>query len=411
MIEVLILVSALFALVPAAIYFANAFEFRVPSATTDHFAISVLIPARNEEMSIAACVESLLSSLQVELEVIVLDDASTDRTAEIARGIVTRDSRVRLEKAPPLPEGWSGKQHACFSLSKLATKPLLCYLDADVRLTPDALCRMATFQQQSGAALVSGFPRQETGTILERLLIPLIHFVLLSYLPLRVMRGTSNSRFGAGCGQLFVTTREAYERVGGHEAVKASFHDGVKLPRAYREHGLRTDICDATPLATCRMYRSGHEVWNGLAKNAREGLGGPVGLWVWTAILLIGQVMPFLLYCEVVDKFFWTDFNRFYFGIDVWKSWQFCIAAVLPPFVCTSILAVRLHAAWRFRQSFLSAFLHPLGILLLLGVQWYAAIRTWIGQPIGWKGRTQPDTAPYTIVTVTTPARREEFQS
>src|SRR5205823_7158925 len=123
--------------------------------------------------SIAACVESVLASAGVEVEVVVLDDHSDDRTGDVVREIAAKDPRVRLETAPPLPAGWCGKQHACFALSKLARYPTLTFLDADVRLSPDALARMAAFLHQRKAGLVSGFPRQQTGTLLEKLVIPL----------------------------------------------------------------------------------------------------------------------------------------------------------------------------------------------------------------------------------------------
>ena len=86
------------------------------------------------------------------------------------------------------------------------------------------------------------------------------------------MRSSLQPGLGVGCGQWFMTSRDAYEKVGGHAAVKASLHDGIKLPRAYRAAGMMTDVCDATDLAVCRMYRSAGQVWNGLAKNAREGM-------------------------------------------------------------------------------------------------------------------------------------------
>ncbi|MFO0822057.1 MAG: glycosyltransferase [Gemmataceae bacterium] len=242
-----------------------------------------------------------------------------------------------------------------------ATK-VFTFLDADVRLEPDALARMALFLQRSESALVSGFPRQETGTLLEKLLIPLINWLLLCWLPLWGMRHFRWSAFGAGCGQWFMTYRDAYEKVGGHSAVKASLHDGLTLPRAYRRAGFFTDVCDATNLATCRMYRSASAVWNGLAKNAREGLASTGQILFWTVVLLCGQVLPLVLPAiepELVVML----------GL-VW----------LPAF----------HAAWRFRQSRVSAILHPLGIVLLLGVQWYAVSRAVIGKPVGWKGRSHP---------------------
>lgn len=360
---VLFTVTLVLSLVPAVLFWHNATRFyRPPPDPPGPLpAVSVLIPARNEEAVIAAAVESALASRGVELEVIVLDDHSTDRTAAIVREIAGKDGRARVESAPALPPGWCGKQHACFALSKLANHPLLCFLDADVRLAPDGLARLAAFWQLSGADLVSGIPRQETGTFLEKLVLPLIHFLLLGFLPMGMMRASRHPGFGAGCGQLFLTHRPAYDAVGGHEAVKGSLHDGITLPRAYRRAGRMTDLCDATDLAVCRMYRSAAQVWFGLAKNAREGLAAAVV--PWTLILVGGQVLPFALV--------------------PWLGWP----ALLPVALA---YGPRFHAAWRFRQSWLGAALHPLGILTLLAIQWYAVVCGWLGRPVGWKGRPHP---------------------
>jgi hypothetical protein len=365
------------AAVPALLYLWNSFLFREPPAinpTAPLPPISVLIPARNEELGIEACVRSVLASRHVELEVIVLDDASTDRTAEIVRSVAAEDARVRLEEAPPLPEGWCGKQHACFMLSKLARFDTLTFLDADVRLEPDALARMALFPKESGADLVSGFPRQETGTLLEKLLIPLINWLLLCFLPLWGMRHFRWSAFGAGCGQWFTTTRVAYERVGGHAAVKSSLHDGLTLPRAYRRAGFWTDVCDATNLATCRMYRSARGVWFGLAKNAREGMAATSQIWFWTAVLLCGQVLPYALL--VLGAMLW-QMSVVWYGL----------------LAITTSVVVRAGMAARFRQSAVGELLHPVAIVLLLAVQWYAIFRAAIGKPVGWKGREAPQQA------------------
>ncbi|HET6576083.1 MAG TPA: glycosyltransferase family 2 protein, partial [Fimbriiglobus sp.] len=146
------LIALALAALPALFFLRNAQLFRPPPAIQPGPPprVSVLIPARNEEQSIGPSVESVLESIGVELEVIVLDDHSEDRTAEIVRAIAARDSRVRLETAPSLPDGWCGKQWACYTLSKLARYPVLTFLDADVRLTPLALARMHGFLRSSG---------------------------------------------------------------------------------------------------------------------------------------------------------------------------------------------------------------------------------------------------------------------
>lgn len=370
---ILATLALFFAAVPALLYRSNTRWYRPPELPQGPLPpVSVLIPARNEERSIAAAVESVLASEGVDLEVIVLDDHSTDATAAIVRDIQLRDPRVRLESAPELPSGWSGKQHACYSLAQLARHDVFVFLDADVRLSCDAIARMVDFLQQSKAPLVSGFPRQETVTPLEWLILPLIHFLLLGFLPIARMRRSTRPDFAAGCGQLFVAQRAAYEKVGGHSAVRTSFHDGITLPRAYRAAGFATDICDATDLATCRMYRSAGEVWNGLAKNAREGLGAPALLLPSTLMLFCGQVLPFVLLgyglLETLEPGQWALVT---------------LAAVLAWYP-------RWDAVFRFRQSLGGALLHPLGVLLLLAIQWYANVRAWLGKPVGWKGRPRP---------------------
>lgn len=368
---VLAAVALALAALPALMLLANLRLYRkpaLPAAGEAVPSVSVLIPARNEERSIVAAVEAALASVGVELEVVVLDDHSEDRTAELVRSLAERDPRVRLETAPPLPAGWCGKQHACFALSKLARRPLLVFLDADVRLAPDGLARLAAFQRASGADLVSGVPRQETGTLLEMLVIPLIHFLLLGFLPLARMRRYADPSYAAGCGQLFLTPADAYRAVGGHEVIRTTLHDGIKLPRAYRSVGKMTDLCDATDLATCRMYRGAGEVWRGLAKNATEGLASPRMIVPATVLLAGGQVLPFvLLACSAV--------------LSPWAIGLAGAAAVL------SYLPRAAGVVW-FRQSVLGAVLHPVGVLALLAIQWYALGREVLGRPATWKGRS-----------------------
>lgn len=366
--------TCLLALFPALVYARNRPLYGAPppldtgqAATLP--AISVLIPARNEAQGIAACVAAALASRGVRLEVLVLDDHSTDATATIVTTMAAHEPRLRLLTAPPLPPGWCGKQHSCAVLAQHARSPLLVFLDADVRLQPTALARLAAFLDASGTALVSGLPRQATGTWLERLVIPLMHVILLEFLPLWRMRQSRHPAYGSGCGQLFMARREAYEQVGGHTAIQASLHDGITLPRAFRHAGFHTDLCDATALATCRMYRSAAALWHGLAKNAREGLAAPAMLVPATVVLLGGQVGPVLCL--------------------LWGLWQGGTALALGGALLGTgaIYWPRLDMRQRFRQSWLGVLGHPGGVLVLLAIQWYAWGRAWVGRPVAWKGR------------------------
>lgn len=378
MMMILASLSLLLSLLPAAMIAVNLRHFRRAPHTdqllsTKPPAVSVLIPARNEEASIDTCLRCVLASTDVELEVIVLDDRSTDRTAQIVRELAASDPRVRLQEAPPLPAGWCGKQHACHVLSKLASHDRLVWIDADVCLTADALARTAAFMQQSGTQLVSGFPRQETRTFAEVMIIPLIHLVLLGYLPLPRMRQDKSPSLAAGCGQLFMADRAAYEHVGGHQVIRTSLHDGVTLPRAFRKHQYMTDLFDAHDIARCRMYDSLPAVWNGFAKNATEGMAGPLSIWIWTLLLAGGHVLPWLLLPACL---FMTAT-----GVSTW-AWVMVLLS------CSLSLASSLMIARRFEQPTLAWLLRPLAVVMMLAIQWYALARQCIGRPVAWRGRS-----------------------
>jgi len=354
--------SLFLAAVPLVLGLMNLALYRRPERAAGRPVVSVLIPARNEEANIAEACASVLANEGVDLELVVLDDHSTDLTGAILRGI--GDKRLRTAQAPPLPPGWSGKQHACAYLATLARHELMVFMDADVRLAPDALSRITGFMQRHDVGLASGFPHQRTDTWGERLLLPLIHFLLLGFLPMALMRRLSAPSLGAACGQLIAVRRDDYRRAGGHAAIRSSLHDGVTLPRAFRCAGSMTGLFDADRLAVCRMYGSAREVWDGLSKNATEGMARPIGLPVWTGMLGGGQVLPIplLLLAPSVPA----------------------VLAVL------ASMGLRLVIAWRFRQSWASALLHPVGIAVLLALQWVALLRAARGRPTQWRGRAYP---------------------
>ncbi len=340
----------------------NLHLYRAPAPATGRPGVSVLIPARNEEANIGAACAAVLASDGVDLELAVLDDASTDRTSAILAAI--GDPRLRVATAPPLPPGWSGKQHACHVLSGLARHELMVFVDADVRLAPDALSRMAGTMQRHGAGLASGFPAQVTVTWSEQLLIPLIHFLLLGFLPIAAMLRLPAVGLGAGCGQLFIVRRDAYIRAGGHAAIKASLHDGLTLPRAFRRAGSMTRLFDASGFAQCRMYANAAQVWEGLCKNATEGMAKPRALPVWTVILGGGQILPAVLMLLA-------------------PGWTAALALL-------ASVGFRLLLAARFHQPWIAAVLHPLGVAALLAVQWWSLIRAARGRPATWRGRAYP---------------------
>jgi hypothetical protein len=369
--SVLAIIACVFSAIPAALTWQNLKIFCTSPQAECSEPVSVLVPARNEEQVLDGFIRNILASRGVQLELVVLDDASTDSTAQRVSQWSDRDPRVRLVHGKKLPQGWCGKQHACYQLAESARFDTLLFLDADVTVQPDAIARSVAFLNRSKVDLGSGFPHQETPTVAGWLLLPLIHFILLGYLPLSRSRLSNDPSLAAGCGQLFVTTRSAYDKAGGHAAIKSSLHDGIMLPRAFRKAGLQTDIFDASTIASCRMYETNRDVLQGITKNATEGIGAPRTIVPFTILLGGGVVAPALLLICILS------------GIS--QSW-IAMTAIFPGLILSYF--PRLITLNRFKQSAGSVFFHPLAVGIFLAVQWFALGRRLLGIKTSWKGRS-----------------------
>jgi len=369
-IVVLAMLAGGLALLPAILTWKNLRLFQRSPDTHTSDPVSILVPVRNEATVLNSFIRNVLASQDVDFELVVLDDASTDSSARIVSEWTHRDPRVRLVHGKPLPSGWCGKQHACHQLAEAAHNNILVFIDADVTVQPDAIARSVAFLQDSKVDLASGFPHQETPTFLGWLLLPLIHFVLLGFLPLSRSRHSNNPSLAAGCGQLFLTTRDAYRRAGGHYAIKSSLHDGLMLPRLFRRAGLHTDIFDASDIASCRMYNTNQDVLQGLMKNATEGIGSPKTILPFTLLLGGGQIVPTMLLLS-----YWASTGQS--GMTSLVIISCFILSYCPRFLILP----------RFRQSVASALFHPLAVGVFLGIQWIALGRRALGFKASWKGR------------------------
>jgi isopentenyl-diphosphate delta-isomerase len=225
-------------------------------------------------------------------------------------------------------------------------------------------------------ALASTFPRQITASLGEWLVVPMIFFLLFSYLPMRRMRQTQMASASAGCGQFLLVRAAAYRASGGHTQFPATMHDGIELPRLIRRHGGRTDLFDGTDLLTVRMYRGFAETWRGFAKNAYEGLGS-VGLLVFLTLFhAVVYLLPWPLgvWAAVTGR---------------WRVATLCGLAIVIG------LAQRVWLNHRFRQPAWVALLHPIAIVLTAAVQWWSLFlfktgrRAWRGRSSGAAAREQ----------------------
>lgn len=366
---ILALAALMLAALPAVLAVINLRHLHPPRATplAPETLVSILIPARNEAGNIAGALDAATMSRGVTVEILVIDDGSTDETAPIVAAHAARDPRIRLLAAPPLPEGWTGKVHACQRLAEAARGSHLLFIDADVCLAPEAAAALAAHASATGSGLVSAVPRQLIGSFGEAVTVPMINFLLLGYLPIGLMRRRPHDPgLGAACGQMVLVERDAYFSAGGHAAIRGTLHDGIQLARSLRRAGVRTDLVAGATLATCRMYPGFAEAWAGFAKNAHEAMATPKALPVWTVLLFGGHVLPVVLVAAAALG---------------------AASVAIPLAALTLSIAARAAITLAAREPLATIPLHPVAVAVTLAIQCSALIRVRTGRTPSWKER------------------------
>ena len=348
----------------------NARLLRRPAAAAAAAAVepvSVLIPARDEQDRIGACVAAVLASQGCDVEVIVGNDSSGDDTAAVVARIAAVDGRVRLLCVTPPAQGWLGKPNACQQLADDATHDLLVFVDADVEVTPDGIARTVALLDDAAVDLVSPYPRQVAVTWSERLVQPLLQWSWLTFLPLRAAERLAAPTLVAANGQLLACRRPTYRAVGGHAAVAGDVLDDVALARAFKRAGFVATVADGTDIAVCRMYDSWSQVRDGYTKSlwatthTPPGAVGLAGALAWLYIL-----PPAALVSRLLRR------RR-----DV----------VVPALGYAAGVVGRVVAARRTGGSSADAVRHPLSVAMLLGLTARSHIARRRGR-LQWKGRS-----------------------
>ncbi len=251
--------------------------------------VSVLVPARNEEETIADCLHSLLAQDYPNLEIVVLDDGSTDATAEVVRAV--GGSRVRLLSGLPLPPGWTGKNWACHQLFQAAQGGLLCFVDADTTFAPGTISAAVSLQEEHEAGLVSLLPRAERGSVSGSVLLPMVPHAMFALFPMALVHRANRPGVALAFGPFLLVTRAAYAAAGGHAARSDSIVDDVELSRAVKAAGYPVRLANGSDLVETRWYRGVRPIWRGFSKNAYGGIG--YNPWMAGAVVLV--LMPVLL--------------------------------------------------------------------------------------------------------------------
>lgn len=260
--------------------------------------ISVLIPARNEEDNIYYIIEDLQNQLYKRIEIIVFDDNSTDKTAQIVSEKIKTDKRITLLQSNDLPNKWLGKNWACHNLAKNAKGDYFLFLDADVRLKQNAIEKTTKFIKKYRLSLMSVFPKQVMKTAGEKLTVPLMHYILLTLLPLILVRISPFKSHSAANGQFMFFQSTIYKKYLPHKLFKDEKVEDIKISRFYKAKKERIACIAGYEEITCRMYSGFKEAVDGFSKNIVMFFGNfyIVSFLFWL-ITTLGW-LPVLLYAK-----------------------------------------------------------------------------------------------------------------
>lgn len=251
--------------------------------------VSVLIPARNEQDDILNLLQSLQIQNYTNIEVIVLDDSSRDKTLQICQKFCATHNRFKVISGSVLPKNWMGKNYACHQLAQHAKGKYLLFLDADETVKNDLITNSINRMVIGKLALLSLFANQITLTLGEKLVVPLMHFLLLNLLPLRLVKLSANPAFAAASGQFMLFDTEIYKQQLWHQQVKNKVVEDIEIMKIVKQKGFKAETLLANRFLYCRMYKTYGQSLNGFSKNLLAGFGGSViGLVIYIFFLVAG---------------------------------------------------------------------------------------------------------------------------
>src|SRR5215470_5964801 len=346
MIWLFILFSPLPLILAVALWNAVAWPKFTAAARVRPGLVSVLIPARNEEANLAACLDSVLRQDATVGEALVYDDHSTDATPRILAAYVERDPRVRAVDSRPLPEGWCGKNFAC------------------ARLAEGAVARMVEEASKREVTLLSAWPSLTLVSFWEGALMPMLNFVVFSLFPAPLSLVRDDASLGLVHGACILVERAGYQAVGGHAAVRDEIFEDQRLAHLWRARGRRGLCLDGQGVVGVRMYSSLAGIWSGFQKNFFPAFRRESSFWGFLLLHATAFLAPFVMLV-------W---------IRAWPMWPILIAVA-----CA--LASRALLVIRFGHPWLSVLLHPPAEAILLAIGLSSWLRCKSGRGVDWKGR------------------------
>lgn len=359
--EILAWLVLLFLILRTGIAFINLLSgLHLPDKAPRIFPkVSILIPARNEEASIGRLLEGVLALDYPQWEAFVCNDHSSDNTEEILNWFSGEDERIHWFLGDKLPEGWMGKNYACYQLAKRATGKYLLFLDADVELSRDAVSKAVDYFEEKDLFLLSLFPQQKMQSLAEWSVVPVMNWILQSLLPMILARITSYPSLSAANGQFMLFEADNYHHYQWHSRVRNQNVEDIYLARMIKSEGLKMAVLLGNEDVYCRMYRHLKEGIAGFSRNIHEYFGGNRGMMLgFWALVFFG---PFIV---------WAALG--------WKFLLFFAAIVMVNRIFTAIAA---------RQHIIgSVLLHPLQMMGFTAIVFYNIFSS-VKKSTTWKGR------------------------
>ena len=364
-------------------------EYRITAdrnaqAPTEGKKVSIIIPSRNEEGNIGPCLDAVLAQTYKDLEVIVLNDRSEDNTEAEAQQRASADDRVKVIGGVERPGDWMGKVWACHTAQKQATGDVLLFIDADVRLQPEAVRQSVAYLQDKNLGALSVFGRLTLVTFWEWAVQPVVGgLILQNNNPSEVNDPAQKDKVMAN-GQFIMATREGYDAAGGHASIKGEILDDVGFARRCKATDVPYHMVYGRELYGCRMYTSLKEIWEGWTKNLFAGLhyNVPLVLGICVALFVI-NILPFVLLEARLLQFYLTDGMPF--------------SPTDPIFLLSAINIVLLYISYigglkvaDYSTKYFWTF--PLGMMVTIGLFANSARRIATGKGVSWKGRTYTNT-------------------
>ncbi len=336
----------------------NFLQIRTPKQISElSETVAVVVPMRNEAENIEGVVATL-SAQAGPFHFYLLDDNSEDLTFDLLHRFTAGDSRFTVIKGAALADGWIGKTWALQQLYEASNEEILVSIDADVRLTNDAINKSVTLLRTTQLDFLSPYPRQIALTFGERLIQPLLQWSWLTTVPLRFAEGSGQKSMAVANGQFFVVRRSALDSIGGYQSVKHAVIDDVFLARELISTGASGTVVNGSDIAETRMYASWSEIKAGYGKSLSKAFGSLAGAVFVSAFLIATSIAPLILGL-LGNPYGWVGF--------------------------AAIVGTRVLSAAKSRGNLLDSVLHPISIAALIYLIVYSYL---VRGTVTWKGRT-----------------------